>query len=137
MEKIDGWQLIWSQIKLNFLWLIEDLLKIISTKFCGNWTCTLAFTISYVKCTESVHKRELLEIFGISCIERSSSWNHDYKWLRDLSLVLNQGWSMTSNEYKAIWLWSVLGTHLALKFVIKTKQRRRWSLSTYDWKSSW
>jgi len=104
VEKNNGWQSILGQIKLKFLWLLVDSKKVISTKFHGNWTCTLGDIAYSLKGTESVHKRELLKIFGISCIERLSSWNYDYKWLR-VSIV---------------WFWIMkIGTQVK----VKTKQR--------------
>ena len=62
-----------------------------------------------------LEKWQLLNLFGVTLIERSSSWKYIYKCLRYLNLVLRWSRSITSKEYKAIWLWSVLCTHLVLK----------------------
>ena len=70
-------------------------------------------------------KWQILDWSWVTSIERSSSWNHLYKWLRNLGLVLRGARSITSIRYKAIWLWCVLGTYLALNWKIKTKLKKK------------
>ena len=82
-------------------------------------------------------KWQLLDWSRVTLIERPSSWKHVYKWLRDLSLVLDWSRSMTSIGYKAIWLWSVFGTNLVLKFEDQDQAQDEddvWVLVTY-WRS--
>jgi hypothetical protein len=43
-------------MKLNFLWLEDDLVKHISTKFHDHWSCTLGVMDYSLKCTESARK---------------------------------------------------------------------------------
>ena len=62
-----------------------------------------------------LEKWQMLDWSKVTLIERSSSWKRVYKYLRCLSLVLRWSRSMTSKEYKVIWLWSVLYTHFVLK----------------------
>ena len=73
------------------------------------------------------YKWKLLDWSRVTLIKRSSSWNHDYKWLRHLCLVLNWARSMTSYEYKSIWLRCIFGTHLVLKIDDQDQ--------TFGWKS--
>jgi len=49
-----GWQHIWSQMSLNFLQLLADLLKHISTNFRGHRICTSKFMNVSLEYTESV-----------------------------------------------------------------------------------
>ena len=79
----------------------------------------------------------MLDWSRVTLIERSSSLNYIYKWLRHLSLVLRRSRSMTNKEYKAIWLkkWTLhtLGTQIRRSW---SNLRWRWSLSSrYYWKS--
>ena len=113
--RIEIWLQSRSQIKLNFLQLLDNLVKHISTKFRGIWICTLGDMYFLWRVQNLPEKWQLLDLFGVTLIERSSSWKYVYKCLRYLNLVLRWSRSITSKEYKAIWLWSVLCTHLVLK----------------------
>ena len=71
-------------------------------------------------------KWQLFDWSKVTLIERPSSWKHVYKWLRDLSLVLDWSRSMTSNGYKSIWLWSIFGTQIWYSNLkIKTKLKMK------------
>ena len=54
--RIKIWQFIWDQMKLKFLWLLDNLVKLISTKFCGIWICTLRDMLTSLESTESAIK---------------------------------------------------------------------------------
>jgi hypothetical protein len=43
-------------MKLNFLWLEDDLVNHISTKFHDHWSCTLGVMDYSLKCIESARK---------------------------------------------------------------------------------
>jgi len=45
-----------DQMKLKFLWLLDNLVKLISTKFRGIWICTLGDMLISLKGTKSVRK---------------------------------------------------------------------------------
>jgi hypothetical protein len=61
-ERCEIWQQLRSQMKLKFLWLEDDLVKHISTKFHDYWSCTLGVMNYSFKCTESARK---VTIFGL------------------------------------------------------------------------
>jgi hypothetical protein len=48
--------------ELKFLWLIDDLVKHISTKFYDHWSCILGVIDCSFKCTESARK---VTMFGL------------------------------------------------------------------------
>ena len=54
--RFDCWQFIWSQMKLNFLQLLDDLIKHISAKFHGIWICSLGVMDYSLNGTESARK---------------------------------------------------------------------------------
>jgi hypothetical protein len=47
-------------MKLNFLDLLDDLMKHISTKFCGIWICTLGVMELSLKGTESAREVSII-----------------------------------------------------------------------------
>jgi hypothetical protein len=76
-------------MKLKFLQMLDNLVNHIFTKFRGIWIYTLGYINFSLKGIKSARKVHLLNIFGVTLIERSSNWNHVYKCLRYLSLVLD------------------------------------------------
>jgi hypothetical protein len=131
--RIEIWYQSRSQMKPKFFNLLYNLVKHISTKFCGIWICILGYIHFSLKCAESVRKVTIIELI----------WSHfDWKVLKletclqvYLSLVLDWSRSMTSKEYKTIWLWST-GVYLAhiwySNWRSRPSSRWRWGLSSSD-----
>jgi hypothetical protein len=115
-----------AQIFMDAIWLSVSHLYQILWHFNMYIESYGYFFVMYKICQK---KCQILDWSRVTSIERSLRWNHDYKYLRHLSLVFNWVKSMTSNEYKAIGVWSLLCTHLVLKLKIKTKlkmERQVW-----------
>jgi hypothetical protein len=124
-------------MNLKFLQLLDDLVMHISIKFHSIWFCTLGDIYFSLKGTKSARKVTFIGYI----------WSHfDWKVIKFESclqvlevpkLVLDWFRSMTSNEYKAIWLWNVLGVHIWYSNLkTRSNSKWRWSLSSSnDWRS--
>jgi hypothetical protein len=108
-------------MKLKVLQLLDDFVKHISTKFRGIWICTLGDMNLSLKDTEYARKVTIIRLIWSHFDWKVLKLETCFKYLRYLSLVLDWARSMTSKEYKTIWLWIVFGTYLVLKLKIKVK----------------